>query len=167
MVPAALRLIEPRDAEWVARAAYEWPSTHRWSLRGSSPKPEVIALLLWKGVATQQAIVDDDGRPLALLQVYDLDLHSGYAYVSALVHPSRGEDPVAIRSLAAQFIATTVNDFPLRLLYVDVTADQAADTVTWLFPQAQCEAVLSSHERRSVGVYVDLQIYTIRTPETR
>jgi hypothetical protein len=152
------RHVEPRDADWLAGLPYEWHCTYRWSPRGRTPSPESVGALMWRGVAAQY-VVHDVNQPLAVVQVHDLDLKSGFAYASLIANPHPA-GPAVVEVVAA-LIRATFAQHPLRKIYVEVLAHEVDGTVGALLPRAALVATLHDHDRQGPGTYADLAVYQI------
>jgi len=153
-----LRGIVPDDIQLVFRLPLAPLRTMRWELGGRSCNPELAGHLLWGRVLTQ-AMVEVPGCS-ALVQIHDDDLQNGHAKLGlALV----GQEAAlfASRDLISQEVTTFVrmvfDDFPLEKLYIESLSDMAA-TREFLPAPTHLEGRLVEHERRSVGVFVDLEL---------
>ena len=149
--------VDGRSVTWVAEAIGWWQSSYRWSLRGHTPSPQLLADLLWSGVAAHTVVSDESGRPVALLQLYDLDLHNGVGALGLLVapHPVPG-----LEGAIADFIERCFHDFPMRKVTVELVEDEF-DDVAALGPNVRCAGVLRHHERRSEDEYANVRLYEI------
>lgn len=162
--PHALELVVPgaRDVEWISVAIYPWTGTYRWALRGLTLRPDEVADRVWRGVGMQYAIVSPATGPVALVQLYDIDLHSDIGYLSLLLGPVTDGEAL---SLALSSAITKMFDmFPLRKLYMPVLSHVADAIVSYLPWRVVEEARLTDHERRNAQEFADLVYLALPRP---
>lgn len=156
-----VRLVDPGDLGWIVEAAFTGGGTYKWSLRRRSPTPQMLETLLWSEVPLA-AVIEVDERPALLLQLSRVDSISGVAYLDVLLGPARPERISQIRPALSDFIDRGVQDFGLRLVYVE-----ALESVWDLLEQIAgvqipIEARLREHERVGQGSFVDLLVGVVR-----
>lgn len=160
MTAPRMRILDSDDGEWLAQAAFFWPRTRRWESGGLTPQPERLAQLMWGEVGTQRVFHGSSGQPAALVQVTDIDLHSGYGYLSILADGVEDGTPWHA-GLTDSLLRTVFDDFPLRHLYVEVASDCYSMTVASFAPRAESVGCLKAFLRRSSDLFVDLLIYKL------
>jgi hypothetical protein len=160
MSPMRLTTVVPDDVGWIDAVVDRWECTRRWSLRGRTPPMPLLWSLLWDDVTAQQAIRDERGAAVALLQLVHLDLDNGVAELGLLADPDhvhRWSGPLD------DFLARVFRDFPLRkLTFATVAGDLR---VGELFgARAHQTGRLYRHHHFGGGLYTDVEIYEVWEP---
>jgi len=154
-----VRLLEAtvEDHKWIGAVTELWSSTQRWSLRGRTPSPFLLEKLLQEDVALQRVAWADDDRPVALLQLVDVDLDNGFGHLALLGNPKR---PDEVRAALMAFLTVGFQQPQLRKVCLMAHADEL-DVEAFLGDVARKVGSLAGHERRGPDDYVDLLLYEI------
>lgn len=149
--------VVPRDAEWVAVVLERWDRSRRLSLRGRTPSPTMVAGLLGEAVTAQNAVWTDDGFPVALLQVTNVNSRDGTGELALLADAEHTE---ATSQLLADFLSEVFDREPLRKLCIWAVEDEL-DVPSYLGSLACPVGRLVGHERRGPDRYADMLVYEI------
>jgi hypothetical protein len=152
--------VRPRDLEWVVEVVDGWACTQRWDLRGQTPPPAFLELLLWQQVLHQR-VVRFSGGPIGLLQLVDVDLRNQVAHLELLIDGDRFAEA---EPLLVQFVARCFGEFPLRKLYIAAASD-ALDPTSVIGSGVREIARLPCHQRRRATTYTDMVIHELNRVE--
>jgi hypothetical protein len=152
----SLRAVTAEDGGWIAEVVTGWPCSHRWSLRGQTPSPQLLGHLLWNGVLKQYVIAEGSGAQ-GLVQLYDGDLHNGVGHLGLLLRPG---EPERHRPVIEAFVEECFRDFPLRKICVEVVADDGIEPTT-VGSDLRLAGRLADHERRTEDTFADLLLYEL------
>lgn len=115
-----LALVEHADAEWIELAIETWAVSLRWDLGGEAVSPLAMQELLWGDVVRQNAVWQQQ-RPIALLQLCQVDLTNGLASLDVLIDPTQ---EAHLASHVDQFLGDAFGAFPLRRIMIQVGTGQ-------------------------------------------
>lgn len=165
-----LRTVRNSDLDWIADACLVSARTRKWELGGRTPTPDLLRHLVWERVLVQ-GVVEEGGRPMALLQVHDSDLQNGHAKVGILVTPEATDSGKhAIRAALDGLLRDACRDFPFRKFYLEVDGRRSEEVEALSPVTLVLEGSLIAHERVDRTNYSDLLIYSVypgELPATR
>jgi hypothetical protein len=146
-----------RDATWLAPALDWWARSRRLALRGRTPSPDLLRILLGGDVAIQRTIWTDDDRPAGLFQVSDVSQRDGTGLLDLLVDPRHAPK---LQEELARFLTEAFASLPLRKLCI-WACDDEMNVPTYLGPLARLAGRLVGHDRRGPDHHADMHIYEI------
>jgi hypothetical protein len=151
-----LRLVGPPDLAWIESAAYRPDASWRWRTRGVTLSPDSLSRRLWEGVESQWVAVSPDARPLGLIQLYDVDIRNGNAYLSVLY-----ASDAALEGDVAEACGRAFDSFRLRNVYV-IASDRHLRRVERDLPPFEREGELKEYEFTD-GQYESLNYVVVRS----
>jgi hypothetical protein len=152
--------VVPEDIGWVDAVVDRAACTRRWSLRGLTPPMPLLWSRLWDEVAVQQAVRDDEGTPVALLQLVHADLHHGAAELGLLADPDHVDD---LAPAIDAFLARVFRDFPLRKLTFGAVVGELR-VGDCLGARAQPVGRFARHHHLGGDLYADVEVYEVWPP---
>jgi hypothetical protein len=158
---ARLDEVAAGDASWLATAT-DWSRTRRWSLRGRTPSPHVLRVLLTDRVTLQRTARVTNGTPVALFQLVDVDTFHGHGQIALVADQRR---PVEVRRAAELFVDLAFDGCDIRKICVLAHEDEL-DISACFGGLATSSGRLASHDRRDESTYADLLLYEIWRPTT-
>ena len=116
-----LDLLTPRDYDFIyslaSRAGQGWP----W--HGLAATAENLAASLWDGVSEQRVVRLVSGRPIAVVALYDVQMHHQTASARIYSVPSAaGQAGLALEGMAI-FLDMCLLRYRLRKVYFETTSD--------------------------------------------
>lgn len=112
--------VEPGFHGFLYELAVNDHSGYRWRFGGTVPTKAQFEGTLWSGVLSQFVVMGDGGAtPRGFVVAYNADLHSGVAYLGAIMDPAAQATGLGVEAVAlfTNFLFMTWN---LRKIYFEV-----------------------------------------------
>jgi RimJ/RimL family protein N-acetyltransferase len=154
-----VRPVTPDDYGWLFDLAVATPAGSRWRLHGELPTFDAFVTGLLRGATATCAVEALDGGPIGMVQLWQHDLLSRHAQLTAFVDPAVEGRGWPLEGVVL-FVDYAFAAFDLRKLYLETLATELPAFASLVGTVLREEGCLRAH-RYVFGQHVDCHLLAL------